>query len=174
LSEYVIPGLGGQRLWQEHALETSRVLNAIDPHYIRLRTLRVVDGSGLQDMVSSGAFEPLGDEDVVRELRLMIEHLDGITSYLVSDHILNLLEEVEGRFPEDKPAILATIDRFLEMPEDKRRNFRFGRRAAVYRTLDDMENPVLYDKVDRAIQQVCAAGKEHLEDVIAELSRQFV
>ena len=41
VSEYVMPGLGGQALWREHAVETARVLNRINPHFIRLRSLRV-------------------------------------------------------------------------------------------------------------------------------------
>ncbi len=41
LSEYVMPGLGGQEMWREHALETARVLNRINPHFIRLRSLRI-------------------------------------------------------------------------------------------------------------------------------------
>ncbi|MEF8888527.1 MAG: radical SAM protein, partial [Desulfohalobiaceae bacterium] len=36
LSEYIMPGLGGRELSREHALETARVLDAIDPHFIRL------------------------------------------------------------------------------------------------------------------------------------------
>ncbi len=41
LSEYVMPGLGGRKMWKEHAVETARVLNEINPHFIRLRSLRV-------------------------------------------------------------------------------------------------------------------------------------
>ncbi|RLB09562.1 MAG: radical SAM protein, partial [Deltaproteobacteria bacterium] len=41
LSEYVMPGLGGQRWWREHAIETAKVLNQINPHFIRLRSLRI-------------------------------------------------------------------------------------------------------------------------------------
>lgn len=173
LSEYVIPGLGGRELWQEHARETARVLNAIDPDFIRLRTLRVVEGAGLDESVAAGIFEPLGDEDIVREMRMMIEHLEGITSCLVSDHILNLLEEVEGRFPEDKTTMLAVINRFLQMPENNRRNFRLGRRASLYRKLDDMQNQLLYKKVENAVQQIERSG-EDIEEVISQLTRQFI
>jgi radical SAM superfamily enzyme YgiQ (UPF0313 family) len=45
LSEYVMPGLGGTTYWREHAIDTARVLNKIDPHFIRLRTLAVPAGS---------------------------------------------------------------------------------------------------------------------------------
>lgn len=174
LSEYVIPGLGGRKLWQKHAVETARVLNAINPDYIRLRTLRVVDGAGLDEKVASGEFVPSSDEEIVEEIRLMIEHLDGIQSYVVSDHILNLLEEVGGKLPEQKAAILAVIDRFLQLSQSEKNNFRLGRRAGVYRGLDDMENPVLYHQIDEALQRILNSNDDGLEEVIAELARQYI
>jgi len=174
LSEYVIPGLGGEKLWRKHAIETARVINAINPDYIRLRTLRVLEGAGLDEKVASGEFEPLNDEEIVREIRLMIEHLNGIDSYLASDHILNLLEEVEGKLPEDKPKMLVVIDRFLELSPEEKCNFRLGRRANVYRTLDDMKEPGLYRQVNGALRQIMGPDGEGLEQVIAELTRRYV
>lgn len=41
LSEYFMPGLGGKELSEDHARESARVLNEVNPHFIRLRTLRV-------------------------------------------------------------------------------------------------------------------------------------
>ena len=174
LSEYIIPGLGGKKLWQEHAFETARALNAINPDFIRLRTLRVVDGAGLDEKVASGEFEPMSDEEIVREVRLMIERLGGIDSSVVSDHILNLLEEVEGKLPEDKAKMLAVMDRFLALPFDEKCNFRLGRRTNIYRTLADLNNPVLYQQVDRALKQIMAPDGDGLEEVIDELSKRFV
>ena len=39
LSEYWMPGLGGKEMWKEHAKNTARVLNEINPNYIRSRPL---------------------------------------------------------------------------------------------------------------------------------------
>lgn len=174
LSEYVIPGLGGKKLSQEHALETARVLSEINPDFIRLRTLRVVDGAGLDGKVASGEFEPINDEEVVREIRLMVENLEGIDSYFVSDHILNLLEEVEGKLPDDKAKMLAVMDRFLALPFEEKCNFRLGRRTNIYRTLADLNNPGLYQHVDRALKQIMAPNGDGLEEVIDELTKGFV
>ncbi|MCX8012488.1 MAG: radical SAM protein, partial [Desulfobacterota bacterium] len=174
LSEYVIPGLGGKELTEEHSLETASVLNQINPDFIRLRTLQVVPGSGLDEKVASGEFEPMSDEEIVQEIRLMIENLEGIESYLVSDHILNLLEEVEGKLPEDKPKMLAVIDSFLSLNFEERCNFRLGRRANIYHRLADLNNPQLYQQVDKALKQIMAPGGEGLETVINELAKQFV
>ncbi len=37
LSEYIMPGLGGRSKWVQHAQNTARVLNEINPHFIRSR-----------------------------------------------------------------------------------------------------------------------------------------
>ncbi len=54
LSEYVMPGLGGRDMWRSHAEETARVLNAINPHFIRLRSLRVPPGVSLFEKLWTG------------------------------------------------------------------------------------------------------------------------
>lgn len=151
LSEYVIPGLGGTQWSREHALETARVLNAINPDYIRLRTLQVRRETELHRMMKDGRFTPLPEEDVVREIRLFIEHLDGIESRIVSDHILNLLEELEGKLPEDRERLLGIIDDYLALPEDDRLVFRLGRRKGIYRGLRDLSDRRTYDILKRAI-----------------------
>ena len=102
LCEYIIPGLGGDRWSEENALATATVINAINPDYVRLRSLQVVKGTGLYELMKKGEFTPLGDDETVREIRVFIASLEGIQTTIVSDHILNLLEEVEGKLPEDK------------------------------------------------------------------------
>ena len=174
LSEYVIPGLAGKKLSQEHALETARVLNEINPDFIRLRTLRVVAGAGLDEKKASGEFEPVNDEEIVREIRLMVEHLEGIDSFFVSDHILNLLEEVEGKLPEDKEKMLAVMDRFLALSFEEKCNFRLGRRSSIYRTLADLKNQGLYQQVDKALKQIMAPDGDGLQEVIDDLTKRFV
>lgn len=112
LSEYVILGMGGSRWWEQHALGTARTLNAINPDFIRVRTLMVYPGSPLHDRVSRGEFELAPPELILREERLLIENLD-VTSEFVSDHVSNYLS-VNGRLPEEKPAMLRQIDEVLE------------------------------------------------------------
>jgi len=70
------------------------VINAIDPDFVRLRTLHVVNGTPLMEMMQKGEFSPLGDEEVLREIRAFLSALEGIGTTIVSDHILNLLEEI--------------------------------------------------------------------------------
>jgi len=120
LCEYVMPGLGGSRWSVEHAVETARALGRINPDHIRLRTLQVVPGTGLAQKVLQGEFQPLDDEAILREIRLFFETLEGITAEVVSDHILNLLEELEGNLPGDRERIIGSIDRFFALSGEER------------------------------------------------------
>jgi histone acetyltransferase (RNA polymerase elongator complex component) len=166
LSEYVLLGLGGRALWREHALETARVLSIIDPHFIRIRTLTIREGMPLLEKVQSGEFQPLTDDEIVREERLLLDNLDG-TGYYISDHILNLLEEVEGDLSQDKAAMIGVIDRYLDMPPEERANFRVGRRVGIYRYLDDMHDARRHSQVEslrKRLQQEGWDEDEFLDD----------
>jgi len=174
LSEYIMPGIGGKSMWREHAVETARVLNQIDPDFIRVRTLKVLSIMPLHQKIENGEFELLSDDEMIEEQKLLIENLDGITSTFTSDHILNLLEELEGKFPEAKEHMLAVINRYLALSQSERENFRLGRRAGFYRSLDDMENSELRSRVDAIMRRIEKQHPGELDRVISELMESFL
>ncbi len=176
LSEYVILGLGGKGMWKPHAKETAKVLNQIDPHFIRVRTLTVLKDMPLQEKVETNEFVLSSDEEIIREEGLFIDELHGIKSYFASDHILNLLEEVEGQLPGDKPKMRGIIDRYLALPEEERLNYRLGRRAGLYRKLEDLNNPMLFQRVQAQIEsiQAQAASPQKVEEVIGNLMGRYI
>jgi radical SAM superfamily enzyme YgiQ (UPF0313 family) len=174
LSEYWMPGLGGKALSKEHALETARVLNAINPEYIRIRSLRVPERIPLYQLVAEGTFQPLTDDEMVDEIRLMIDHLEGITSTITSDHIMNLLEDVSGTLPQDKGKMLAELDAYLQLSEEERLVYRFGRRGGAYRSVRDMKDLVLKRKIEKAVEEVRATHPEGIEALLNELVNQTI
>jgi radical SAM superfamily enzyme YgiQ (UPF0313 family) len=173
LSEYVILGLGGRAMTRDHALATAEVLNAIDPDFIRFRTLALIPGMPMYEDLVSGEFQMLSEDEVVAEERLLIENLRGIDSYVASDHSLNLLMEVEGRLPGDKDKMLAAIDRYLALPEEERLNFRLGRRMGVYYRLDDLRDSERRLTVERALARLREKGQD-VEEVIVELKNRCI
>jgi len=174
LCEYIIPGLGGDRWSAENAVATAAAINAINPDYVRLRSLQVVKGTGLHELMQNGEFTPLGDDDTVREIRLFIEKLEGIQTTIVSDHILNLLEEVEGRLPDDKEKILAVIDTYLSLPVPDRMIFRLGRRQGIYRRLADRHDPVMYGRLKAIIDGYAPNEPEKFETDLKQLMQQYI
>jgi Radical SAM superfamily len=173
LCVYVMPGLGGIRWSREHAEETARVINLINPDHVRLRTLHVVAGSSLYTMMQSGAFHPLAEEEIVREIGIFIEHLDCIETTVMSDHVLNLLEEVTGKLPGDKSRLLATIGRFLAMSPEERLIFRVGRRKGIYRELDDLAERGTFLWLKSIVDQY-ASDPDLLEQELNRIMRDFI
>jgi len=174
LCEYVMPGLGGQRWSREHAIETARVLNAINPDHIRLRTLSVRRGTALYEMMQQGDFQPIRDEEILKEISLFIGNLDGIESRIVSDHILNLLEELEGKLPEDKEKLLGSIDRYFAMPEEDRLVFRLGRRRGLYRSLDDLSDSNTYQQLKQAVERYQREEPGKLDRDLDRIRQNFI
>jgi radical SAM superfamily enzyme YgiQ (UPF0313 family) len=176
LCEYVMPGLGGKRWTREHAVESANTLNQINPPYIRLRTLCARADMPLYRKVESGEMELLSDDEVVQEIRLFVEHLNGIQSQLVSDHILNLLEEIEGRFPEDKKRLLAVIDRYLSFSVEERLVFKVGRRTGLYRRLEDLQNKERRLKVEQVIRRLEkeGGGAGKAEETIKSMMSHYI
>jgi hypothetical protein len=176
LSEYVMPGLGGQGLWREHAVATAKVLNQINPHFIRLRSLRVPDRVPLSEKLKNGEFVMQTDDMLAEEVKLFIETLDGITSVVTSDHIMNLLEEVTGRLPEDKEEMLEVIRKYQELPDSERLIYRVGRRGGAYRSTDDLKrDPVAYEKIKNLVRDLeTKGGKEEIEKFITGLVDQYI
>jgi hypothetical protein len=173
LCEYVLLGMGGKKMWREHAVETARVLNQIDPEFIRVRTLTVKEGMPLYDDVQSGAFVRSTDEELVEEEKLLIENLD-CHAYFVSDHITNLLQEIEGKLPDDKDKMLAVISRFQSLSPEERHNFRVGRRTGIYSQLDDMKDEQKHRLAERAIKKLSDDGKKVSDETIYFLMERFI
>lgn len=165
LSIYFMPGVGGRDLSADNAEGTAEVINAVEPDFVRVRTAAVKPGTELYKDWQDGLFELCGDDDKVREIRRVIE-LTGETAgewdaaigtYLVSDHMINLLQDIEGYLgrhggdTDDRVRMLARIDEYLDMPEDRRRVFQLLRRTLRAYSLDDMKNIS-----DVQLRQLCA------------------
>jgi len=173
LSEYYMPGLGGRKLWQEHSAESARVLNAVNPDFIRLRTLMMSEMLEMWKRVESGEFEMMSEDETVREIGDFISRLE-FSGELKSDHILNLLPELEGKFPEARKTCLDTVNRYLSMPLKERLNFRLGRRAGIYERLNDLYDADKYQRVDEAMRKVGADTTEKVDELIEGIKQRFI
>lgn len=124
LSEYWMPGLGGNSMWEDHAINTARVLNEINPHYIRSRPFYPAPGTPLCQEHDSGQFQPLSPSEQLIELKMMVEELD-FTARVCFDHAGNYWRGKNGRlllsqsyegyqFPQQKPFVLGLLEEGIE------------------------------------------------------------
>jgi hypothetical protein len=173
LSEYVMPGLGGRALSRQHALETAAALNQIDADFIRLRTLAIPNQTELFNDWQSGRFVKLCDKEVAEEILLFLESLAGISSTVKSDHILNLFQEIEGRYPADKAAMTGVIRRFFALPKEDQMLYQVGRRMGLFARLDDLQRP---DRRHRAAAACAQFGitTDNIDTTITELMKRFI
>jgi hypothetical protein len=171
-----MPGLGGREYWREHAIATAEVLNRINPHFIRLRSLRVPKRAPLYKKMEEGAFTMQTDDMLAEELKLFIQRLEGITSVVTSDHIMNLMEDLTGKLPEDKPKMLEAIQRYQDLSDEDRIIYRVGRRGGVYRSPVDLaRDPATYQKIRNLVEQVRSeGGEEGVEAFIRDMVDQYI
>jgi radical SAM superfamily enzyme YgiQ (UPF0313 family) len=131
LSEYIMPGIGGRTLSEEHALETARLINMIRPDFIRVRTFAMHPRSSMQEMVKNGTFSPMTDEEIVREIRLLLETLDEMHSYFCcGDFGLNLLMYVNGYLDENKEQMLKGLDDYLSLSKEQKQAYSLLKRGS--------------------------------------------
>jgi hypothetical protein len=173
LSEYVILGLGGRPLSYLHAINTARVLNEIDPEFIRMRTLIVNRSVPLSLEIAGGNFVRAADDEIIREERTFLENL-RVHSMYVSDHISNLLPELEGKLPQDKAKLLDILDRFEALPMTEKINFMIGRRVGLYKNLEDIEDAQRHELVEQIKFKLNQGKKKFDPQIIFKLMEDFI
>ncbi len=173
---YVILGLGGKRWRNKHPDDTAKLLCEMNPDFIRVRTLAITEDMPLYEKYKSGDFIPLSEDEIVLEEKRLVENLSGIDSNFVSDHILNLLEEVEGKLPEDKDKMLSVIDEYLALPPELKLNFKLGRRAGLYRSTKELEDDEKRERVFKAIEKLNISEKDEkkAEEVFFAIRKNYI
>jgi radical SAM superfamily enzyme YgiQ (UPF0313 family) len=128
LAAFVMPGLAGRNgeLAEKHVSETTRVLNEIKPNEVRIRSLTVLEDSPLYAKWESGEFEPPTEEQMIEEMRLLIENLkfDCIIETL---QMTNVLFNIRGRLSARKEGILGKITQYKAMSPTERLKFRLNK-----------------------------------------------
>lgn len=173
LSEYYMPGLGGKTLMEENARETADAMNRINPDFIRLRTLAMPEAAPLTQEYRAGNFAKTGDVETTRELLIFIESLQGITSTVKSDHVLNLFPELDGVLPQDKEKMLRPLKAFLELDPEDQMIFCVGRRTHRIAGFQDLTRQEQRDYVYRMCEEL-GATVDNFDHVIDDLMQRFI
>lgn len=121
LSFYVLVGAGGKDRLKEHAVESARICNEVNPDFIRLRTLVVQRGSLLEEEKNCGRFKPASPIEKLQEVKMLLGELEVHNCEFASDHLTNniwvnnevIYSGVYGMLPEEKEAMLHIINRAM-------------------------------------------------------------
>jgi len=112
-----IIGLGGRQLYRQHAVNTGKAVSRMNPTFFASLTLMVVPDTPLDVMIKQGKFELVSEPlEIIKELELMIQNIDvpGPVEFR-TNHASNYLP-LRGSLPQDKAALLATIQTVLRDP----------------------------------------------------------
>lgn len=109
LSMTIISGLGGKRLWKEHALGSAKVISAIKPHFVGFLTLMVEQGTEMYDQVQRGDLEVMNPQEVLDETELFIRNVDAEGTMFRSNHASNY-SALGGTLNRERDKILAQIE----------------------------------------------------------------
>ncbi|MGI6452055.1 MAG: radical SAM protein [Syntrophomonadaceae bacterium] len=119
LSATIILGLAGRTpLAAQHAVDTARICNDINPDYIGALTLMLEPGTVLYRRWEKGEFELPGPFEILDELRIIISHLNVTGTEFRSNHASNYLP-IKGRLPEEKQKMLDLIDQIIFSKDSK-------------------------------------------------------
>lgn len=113
LSCTLISGLGGVGKLKNHALNSAKVINAIDPDYLGLLTLMTPEDTPIYEEIKSGELILLSPKEVMEEVYELVKALEVTKCIFRSNHASNYapLAAVLG---EEKEKLLSDIEGFLE------------------------------------------------------------
>jgi radical SAM superfamily enzyme YgiQ (UPF0313 family) len=129
LSVYVMPDLGGRARSEQHARNTARVLNEIDPDFIRLRPFVPGANMPLFEDYKQGILILSSPHERLQEVKTMVANLQ-VRGRVCFDHFLNswykdsarrytlFKQDYNGyKFPEEKNEVLELIEEGLRIDE---------------------------------------------------------
>lgn len=112
MSVMILLGLGGSDHSNEHAENTAKALNLMQPRLLSALRVVPVKSTELYDDVAAGRFNMLSELGVVQELRQIIGGLDMQSTVFRANHGSNIIP-LEGRLPKDKNRLLTELDALI-------------------------------------------------------------
>ena len=109
-----ISGLGGPELWEEHAIETGKMITEMNASYVSLLTLMLQPPAPLYYDYQAGKFQPLTAEEVLAETCLLLQHARPSKPCVFrSNHASNYVS-LRGNLPMDNENMIRSLKRCME------------------------------------------------------------
>ncbi len=112
LSVMVLTGLGGKSLSHQHAINSARLVNEVQPEFLSTLVLMFPHGLSHFQQRIDWEYQPLETEEVLQEMEWFISHTRLERTIFRSDHASNYLA-LKGVLSRDKEMLLNQIKQFL-------------------------------------------------------------
>lgn len=116
LSVMILNGLGGKHYSKQHALNSAKLINAIQPEYLSTLVLSMPYGVEHFQKKFNGDFVQLNTLELIQEMGMFIQHLEVENTIFRSDHASNYLV-LKGILNRDKEELVKRINDVLTNPD---------------------------------------------------------
>lgn len=105
----LISGLGGRKGIREHALRSAELISGMNPEYASFLTLRLYEGTQMNEEVRRGEMELITPDEIVEEMELFLGHVDSPGTVFRTNHASNYVV-LAGTLNGDIPAMLKKLE----------------------------------------------------------------
>lgn len=102
-------GLGGKSRSKEHMVETTRLLNIVQPEEIAPMALAIQPGTPLAKEVQDGEFIQATPKQILEEEKYLLENLENFDTYYWGDHGNNIVPQ-KGMLPYKRDEFLSNVN----------------------------------------------------------------
>jgi len=124
-SVMVLIGLGGRKYSQQHAMNSAKLLNVVQPEYASTLVLTFYSGVDKYKSEFKGDFQEMNASELLEELQLFMQNLELDNTIFRSDHASNYLV-LKGSLGKDKEMFLRQISDALEGKQNLRPEWMRG------------------------------------------------
>lgn len=169
MAAFVMPGLAGRNSERSrmHIADTIAVLNEIRPTEVRMRSLAVLESAPLYGKWQAGEFFHPGEDQMVEELKELIEGLDFDCAFETLQ--MTNAFTFRGRLPARKSAFLDALADYQGLPPLERARYLLNRylRGGYLDFLQswDCLGPSLQKKLEEAESSIAGEAPDALEKV---------
>jgi len=116
ISVMILNGLGGKELSKQHAINSAKLINEVQPEYVSTLVLSMPYGEQHFLNRYNGKFTMQNQLELIEEMGLFLEHTNLHQSVFRSDHASNYLV-LKGVLSKDKEVLVNKINDVLNNPQ---------------------------------------------------------
>ena len=116
LSVIILEGVGGLKYSEQHAINSAKILNAIQPEFASVLVLSFPYGIEHYKQKFLGNYIPMTISNLLKEMRIFVENIQLQNTIFRSNHASNYLV-LNGILNRDKLLFLDKIDFAIKNPE---------------------------------------------------------
>ena len=124
-SVMIINGLGGKKFSQQHAVNSAKILNEIQPTYASTLVLSFPFGVEVYQEKFLDEYVPMSQIELLEEMQVFISHTELKNTVFRSDHASNYLV-LRGNLGRDKDKMLKNIELAIQNPDNLRQEWQRG------------------------------------------------